>query len=145
MLMPLAFLMALAGSVHANSGKVHKIRTKMTGCLQAGPDSNSFVLNDISKGYTRRNQTGQDPFLLARTDNNTVLVPSEKAKLESKLKNNVGQRVKVSGYFVGQRSANVTAAPPDYSNSYTGGTAVVPEQTAEFKVTKIHKVSGSCP
>jgi len=136
-LVPLAFSLALAGSASAESGKVHKIRAKMSGCLESGVTPDSFVL-DVHKGYTRHNQTGRDPFMLARTEN-IALIPAT----DQDLKKHVGQRVKVSGYFTRESSAAV--AVPETTNSYTQGTAAVPVASTEFKVRKIRKIGGSCP
>ena len=105
MIIPLAFSIALGGNIQANPEGVHKIRTKMTGLLQTGTDPNTFVLSNISKGYTIKNQTGQDPFLLARAGN-IVLVPQGE---EEDLRSNVGQQVRVSGYFTEQECVGLTS------------------------------------
>lgn len=132
LLLPLAFGVVLTDSVQAKS---NKIRMRMTGCLQPGTTPDTFVLSNITKGYTHRNQTGMAPQALARTDD-FVLVP-ERGKVD--LQKHVGQKVKVKGWITGERSDTYTATDA-YGNQTT---ATV--NTSDFHITDVDRISGSCP
>ena len=137
LLLPLAFGTALAASAQAQDPGM---RMNMIGCLQAGAEPNTYILTSITKGYIRRSTTGDTPLVLARTDD-FVLVP-EKSTVD--LQEHIGQRVKISGWMSSNEySTTGTAA----STTPYGAEPSSPEKTnvMEFKVTKLHRVSGSCP
>jgi hypothetical protein len=121
LLMLPAVFMALAVNAQAKS---HKIRVKMTGCLQNGAEPNTFVLNNKNKGYTRHNTTGQTPLALARADNTVVLLPQENVDLQK----HVGQRVTVSGWVRSESDRNTGTY---YSSTYpeSGSVAVAPQSS----------------
>ncbi len=139
-LFAMAFLFAAVFAVNAQA-KSHKVRMEMTGCLQNGSAPDSFVLSNISNGYTIRNQTGQTPLALARAED-VILIPQ---KSDSKLQKHVGQRVKVFGYS----SSNTAVISPESTTTvYDNGVATTTTtavNASEFKVTKIKKAHGSCP
>jgi hypothetical protein len=158
-IMPLAFSVLFTVNAQA---KTHKIRMKMTGCLETtGTVPNTFVLNNITKGYTRYNQTGEAPLALARTED-FVLVPQGDVDLQKHL----GQRVKISGWIsdepvatssygtvIAPSNSGATVVVPDNSGATVvvpqgSSTAVIPSNTVAtasvFRVTHIHKLSGSC-
>ncbi len=158
LIMPLAFSVVFAVNAQA---KTHKIRMKMTGCLETtGTEPNTFVLSNISRGYTRYNQSGEAPLALARTED-FVLVPQGDVDLQK----HVGQRVKITGWMSDEpvaTSSYGTVVTPGTSGAtvivpqnngatvvvpQSNGTEIVPSTTvaaSEFRVTHIHKLSGSC-
>ncbi len=159
LIMPLAFSVVFAVNAQA---KTHKIRMKMSGCLEetTGTVPNTFVLNNITRGYTRYNQTGEAPLALARTED-FVLVPQGKVDLQK----HVGQRVRITGWISDEPVATTSYGAVE-TPSTSGATVIVPQNNGatvivpqsngtevvpstsvaatEFRVTHIHKLSGSC-
>jgi hypothetical protein len=135
-----------------NSGEARssaKGSVTLTGCLQAGTEPNTFVLNNVSESgaqssaHSRESQstsqagsTGsssdRNPSEMARTDTSYVLVPNNK-KMD--LSQHIGQRVEVTGSLVpghsktgmgtGSSSSSSTmgsSGSPSSSSSNTGST-----------------------
>jgi hypothetical protein len=136
-LMSFAVITLLAVNAQARS---HKIGMKVTGCLQKGADSNTYVLNNITKGYTRRNTTGQAPLMLARSEGFAFTAKGDVDDLE----NHVGERVTVTGWVPAAHGYSETA----YNGSPCSGAVETAPATAtgisEFTVSKVHKKSGDC-
>lgn len=143
--MALAGGLLLAASVQDLVGE-EKVRVKMTGCLQSGGTPNTFVLNEITEGYTSRNETGQNPMALARTDEGLVLIADDADTTKIDLQKFVGKKVKVTGWFSGERSIDQSESDApmsmveDESEVVAGGTG-----QSEFRVTDIRTASGTCP
>lgn len=137
----------LAANVPALFGE-EKVRVKMTGCLQSGEAPNTFVLTGISEGYTTRNETGQNPMALARTDDSFLLVADDADPAKIDLQKYVGKKVKVAGWFSGERSFD-QARSDEPTSVIEDESAVAADAgsagASEFRVTGIRTASGTCP
>jgi hypothetical protein len=110
-------------------------KSKITGCLQNGPDPNTFVLipSDSSAGTSQMgsNQTGGTPEEMARSENSYTLIPDQKVNLSD----HVGHQVQVEGEFIGQQ---------DTTNSSTTNPSASSQNQQQFKVSSIRKIGTTC-
>jgi hypothetical protein len=140
MMIPLLIGLAFATNAQAKS---HKIRMKMTGCLEKGAEPDTYVLHDITKAYTRRNTTGQEPLMLARSEG---YVFKAKGDVDD-LQNHIGQRVSITGWAQGS-DINYKEDSESYDRCGNSTSAMVsPSATpaiSEFTVAKVREKSGAC-
>jgi hypothetical protein len=137
MMMSLAIITVLSANA---AGKPHRIRMKITGCLQTGTEPGTYALNNITKGYTRRNTTGKAPLMLARSEGFEFAAKGD----VDDLRNHVGQRVTVTGWIPAEHAYTDNAAMN--SGSSCSETALTePEAgTSEFTISGVHRKSGGC-
>ncbi len=138
----------------------------LTGCLQAGTEPNTFVLNNATetraqastKGSRRKGMASEtNPSEMARTDTSYLLVPANK-KMD--LSQHIGQRVEVKGSLMsghgkaGVHTSSSTTSSTTESSSSTGSATADKSATAgtmgsmgqmELRVRSIRQVSATCP
>jgi hypothetical protein len=140
MMIPLLIGWTFASSAQAKS---HKIRVKMTGCLEKGAEPDTYILNNITKSYTRRNTTGQAPLMLARGEGFVFKAKGDVDDLEA----HVGERVSVTGWLRSEDAANdedmVSSCDSCTCNSCSGVSPAPTSGFSEFTVTDVDG-SGNC-
>jgi hypothetical protein len=125
------------------SGKV-----TVTGCLQAGVDANSYILNNASKknesaGSQTATPTPGTPSEMARAENSYTLSTDDRT---IDLKSHVGHRIEVTGTLSSGRghgtSSSSAGAGHERQSQSPGQTQTQDRQ--HLKVTSVKMISQSC-
>jgi hypothetical protein len=116
----------------------------VTGCLQAGPDANSYVLNKASKkhesaGAQTTTPSQEAPSEMARAETSYTLSTDDRTV---DLKSHVGHRIEVTGTLSSGRhpgTSSSSAAPGQESQSPGRG-----QDRQHLKVMSVRMISQSC-
>jgi hypothetical protein len=137
---PVALSLALVLSAQSQSSghKSHNAkgnRITVTGCLQAGTEPNTYVLNN-AMGVIR-GKSGKTPSQMARTEDTYKLVPEGNLDLKS----HVGHKVEVTGMeeMMGSSSAGSMRSESSSSSGAESGM-----NAPELRVSKIRHISDTC-
>ncbi len=122
----------------------------LTGCLQAGTEPNTFVLNHVSETGTQtgsqRSTADKNPSEMARADTTYSLVPNNKKIDFSK---HMGHRVEVSGNLMPEGSSHSgsskDSSASSSSSSSTGQMGSMDSGRMQLKVRSIRQVAATCP
>jgi hypothetical protein len=156
-----------SSSQAAGDNRSAKGSVKLTGCLQAGTEPNTFVLNNASEATGSQSSAGSpgstnpgsqssqsgsgsqagsmgsntNPSEMARTDMSYVLIPNNK-KMD--LSQHIGQRVEVTGSVVPGHGKSGASSSGSADSSGTMGSAGSMAHM-QLKVRSIRQVSSTCP
>lgn len=111
-----------------HAGKMNKL----TGCVQAGTDANSYQLSNIKKGHKMEGAT-------ASNESTPAMAPSDKAGKNVTLKTSSGVDLAAHVGHTVEVSGNWAAASADASS--TAGSMA---GAKEFTVTSVKMVSATC-
>jgi hypothetical protein len=134
------------GSEQAGStqGK-DKGKITVTGCLKAGTEANTFVLNNIStSGSATAGSTGSErnPTEMARADMSYILT----ADRDVKLSDHVGHRIEVTGMLDDKgKGHSSTSATSSSTSTSTQSSASDMSKQQRLKVSSVRMISQSCP
>ncbi len=126
--LPMTFVLALLVYAQTQTGSMGGERSKnmkITGCLQAGSEPNTYVLNNANMSRSRSSRT---PSEMARAETSYKLIPEDSVDL----KDHVGHKVEVTGTLENQESSMEHSSPSA-------------NETPELKVSSIRHISPTCP
>jgi len=115
-----------------SKGQVNNKAVTLTGCLVAGTQANTYILQNATMPQRARQQGA--PVELARAESSYLLVP-QKTSLD--LQAHVGHKVSVTGKIAGEGSAMSQPNVPQSSQSESNLT--------RFDVNSIKHLSNTCP